>query len=303
MNIQKHILQLISDIPLDDQNIIIWGTGLISSYVFSAIQKDFSNTIDCFIDDNEFQEEKKIFGYPVQKPDYLDKVNLNRTVILIATKRWRQVGVELLNRNYTFGKNFFLTQRVISKYDWLEDHIYPEPVFVGKHTNFRKDFVPYMKYLCPKMIGSFCSIAEGARIVANHPLNEISTHWFPWIPKLINVDETYDYINKININSPVSIGNDVWIGYNAVITPGANIGNGVIIGANSVVTNDVPDFSIVAGSPAKIIKMRFNDKQIEILNRLSWWNWSDYKLKLHINYFRSKNDFFKLAEDLLSKEG
>ena len=69
------------------------------------------------------------------------------------------------------------------------------------------------------------------------------------------------------------IGNDVWIGYDALIMPGVNVGNGAIIAARSVVTGDVPAYAIVGGNPAKVIRYRFDDDTITRLNNLAWWNW------------------------------
>ncbi|MBR6669381.1 MAG: CatB-related O-acetyltransferase, partial [Ruminococcus sp.] len=75
------------------------------------------------------------------------------------------------------------------------------------------------------------------------------------------------------------IGNDVWFGKNVLITNGANIGNGVIAGAGAVITKDVPDYAIVGGVPARIIRYRYTPEQIEALNKIQWWNWSDDEIR------------------------
>jgi acetyltransferase-like isoleucine patch superfamily enzyme len=80
-------------------------------------------------------------------------------------------------------------------------------------------------------------------------------------------------------HSPVMIGHDVWVGANAVIRCGVTIGNGCIIGAGAVVTKDVPDFSIIGGVPAKLIRKRFSDEEIVKLQKLEWWNSSSESLK------------------------
>ena len=74
------------------------------------------------------------------------------------------------------------------------------------------------------------------------------------------------------------IGNDCWIGREAMLMPGAKLGNGVIVGARSVVNGTIPDYAIIAGNSAKVIRMRFSDDQIAELNRICWWDWDDEKI-------------------------
>ena len=73
----------------------------------------------------------------------------------------------------------------------------------------------------------------------------------------------------------ITIGNDVWLGSNVLVANNSNIGNGVIAGAGTIITKDVPDYAIVVGSPARIVRYRYSDKQIEELNRICWWDWDD----------------------------
>ena len=86
-------------------------------------------------------------------------------------------------------------------------------------------------------------------------------------------------------NSPCVIGNDVWIGWNAILTPGVHIGDGAIIGAGAVVTHDVPPYAIVGGVPARIIGMRFSKDIIDKLLTIKWWYWSDEMIKANYEYF------------------
>jgi len=122
-------------------------------------------------------------------------------------------------------------------------------------------------------IGKFCSIANGVLIgLGNHPINFFSTS-----PLFYRKQNTFN-INLINKDlifdeyMPVIIGNDVWIGSRVIILDGINIGNGSVIAANSVVTKDVPPYSIMAGVPAKVIKFRFPEDQIDELNIQKWWD-------------------------------
>ena len=89
------------------------------------------------------------------------------------------------------------------------------------------------------------------------------------------------------------IGNDVWIGTNAILFPGIKIGNGAIIGAGAVVNKDVPDYAIVAGIPAKIIRYRFDNEIIEGLNQIKWWEWPDDKIKDNLDLLHNPNKFLE----------
>ena len=87
----------------------------------------------------------------------------------------------------------------------------------------------------------------------------------------------------------IVVGNDVWIGYEAVILAGVTIGDGAIIGARAVVTKDVPPYTIVGGVPAKPIRKRFNEETIDILLKLKWWDWSKEKIAKNIAAIQSGN--------------
>jgi len=134
------------------------------------------------------------------------------------------------------------------------------------------------------IIGNFCSIACGAKFIfnaANHTLNSFSTYPFPlfaeeWDEKL-KVADSWD--NK----GDIVIGNDVWIGFDAIIMSGVSIGDGAIIGTRAVVTKDIPPYAIVGGIPAKIIRKRFDDATIECLLKAQWWNWAPEKIKENLS--------------------
>ena len=139
------------------------------------------------------------------------------------------------------------------------------------------------------IIGKFCSIACGARFLftsANHTQRSLSTYPFPiffeeWGLDKANVKSAWD--NK----GDIVIGNDVWIGYEAVILSGVHIGDGAIVATKAVVTKDVPPYTIVGGIPAKAIKKRFDDATIAKLLRLQWWNWPFEKIQHSILYIMS----------------
>ena len=136
------------------------------------------------------------------------------------------------------------------------------------------------------IIGKFCSIACSTKFLfncANHTLKSLSTYTFPlfyeeWELEKSNITTAWD--NK----GDIVIGNDVWIGYEAVIMAGGHIGDGAIIAARAVVTKDVPPYTIVGGTPAKEIRKRFDAEIIQQLLLLKWWNWSTDKIRQCLPY-------------------
>ena len=156
-------------------------------------------------------------------------------------------------------------------------------------------------------IGSFCSFAEGVSYVTNHEMRYISTHPFIYEGKNI---EGYEYpfslhkaqpyymtgiepkVDKIRKQKRAVIGNDVWLGQNVIVTNSANLGNGVIGAAGAVITKDVPDYAIVAGVPARILRFRYKKEQIEALNKISWWEWSDEEIRIRYDDFYLPVDQF-----------
>jgi len=133
-----------------------------------------------------------------------------------------------------------------------------ENVYIGKYC-----------YLTKTNIGNYCSIANNVSIgQGEHELTNIST-------SSIFYENSFKELTK----KDCTIGNDVWIGVDSIIKRGVKIGNGSVIGANSVVTKDVPPYSIVVGSPAKVIRYRFNQKKIKVIEDSKWWNFHPNKAK------------------------
>lgn len=135
-------------------------------------------------------------------------------------------------------------------------------------------------------IGKYCSIANGTKFMftsGNHARKSLSNYTFPiffdeWELSAKNITSAWD--NKGNI----TIGNDVWIGYEAVIMQGVTIGDGAIIGTRALVTHDVAPYSIVGGVPARLIKKRFDDETISRLLKLKWWEKSPEWVKKNLNF-------------------
>ena len=127
-------------------------------------------------------------------------------------------------------------------------------------------------------IGNFCSIALNLNIYVggNHRTDWITTYPFGHIHQ--SVFNTFNGKGHPSSKGNVIIGNDVWIGNNVTIMSGVRIGDGAVIANNSHVVKDVPAYTIVGGNPAKHIRKRFSDEQIESLVNIKWWNWSVEKI-------------------------
>lgn len=160
--------------------------------------------------------------------------------------------------------------------------------FVNDPTQFEKNNILYHYPINQDrlIIGKFCSIACGAKFLfnsANHTLKSLSNYTFPlffeeWGLNKKNVTSAWD--NK----GDIIIDNDVWIGYEAVIMAGVHIGDGAVIAARAVVTKDVPPYTIVGGTPARKIRMRFEEEIIVKLQQIQWWNWPVEKIRQSLPY-------------------
>ncbi len=154
------------------------------------------------------------------------------------------------------------------------------------NTNNSKKILPNnvilgeFSYICSNTaiinttIGKFCSIASNVKIgLGFHPTNEfISTHPSFYATNNIGCKISFTKEQLFEEFKPITIGNDVWIGNNAIVLDGVNIGNGAIIGAGAIVTKDIPPYAIAVGVPAQIIKYRFKDEEIKILENFKWWD-------------------------------
>lgn len=129
---------------------------------------------------------------------------------------------------------------------------------IGKYT-----YIGSYTMITKSEIGNYCSIASSVKIgQGEHDIKKVSTSSLFYHNK-------YEELTK----GDCIIGNDVWIGANAIVLRGVTIGNGAVVGGGAVVTNDVPPFAIVVGSPARILKYRFDKKKIKNITDSNWWNY------------------------------
>jgi len=133
------------------------------------------------------------------------------------------------------------------------------------------------------VIGKFCALAFETRFLmtGDHKLDAISTYPFPifqcgW--------ESVFAIEELPVKGDIIVGNDVWFGYNTITKNGVTIGDGAIIAANAVVVKDVPAYAVVAGNPAKVVKMRFDDQAIQRLLKIAWWDWEIEKINKNLSH-------------------
>ncbi len=178
--------------------------------------------------------------------------------------------------------------------------------YIGKNSNFEGE----MGYA--SNVGNNCSLSASIgkytcighnvmTVVATHPLSPfVSIHpAFYTIRKVpytkFTDEQLFDEFKYVDESRKIGvvIGNDVWIGNNVLIMGGVIIGDGSVIGAGSIVTKDVEPYTINVGVPAKKIKMRFSEENIDYLKKIEWWNKSSDWLKEHAMYFTNIDDFKK----------
>jgi len=150
------------------------------------------------------------------------------------------------------------------------------------------------------VVGNFCSIAGEVKIYlgGNHRTDWVTTYPFGHMHH--NIFNNFDGIGHPATKGDVIIGNDVWIGQNVTIMSGITIGDGVVIANNSHVVKNVEPYSLVGGNPAKLIKYRFTQEQIEKLLEIKWWYWEDDKINKFSPLLCNNNidEFIKAASEI-----
>ena len=174
-----------------------------------------------------------------------------------------------------FLKNFITRKTiVVGDYTYYDDPAGPE--------RFEQNVLYHFDFIGDRLIiGKFCSIAAEVRFImngGNHPTNWITTYPFPIFGRGWEAAQPDAWPNR----GDTTVGNDVWIGYGAMIMPGVTIGDGVIVATGSVVTKSIPPYAIVGGNPATVIRHRFDEKTIDRLLKLRWWDWPIEKITAQV---------------------
>lgn len=128
--------------------------------------------------------------------------------------------------------------------------------------------------------GKFCSIAAATRLnPGNHPLDRAALHHFTYRSAMFDLGPDDDDFFAWRRGTPVTLGHDVWIGHGAIVLPGVRVGTGAAIGAGAVVTKDVPDFAIMVGVPARVLRFRFPEEVRQALLAIAWWDFPHDRLR------------------------
>ena len=272
MTIEEYIENKIENSCIHTSNIIICPYGRYGKLV-KSVMNERMNLDEFLIIDNNF------CGNNIYRVDYLESVNLKNAYVVFACDN-DSIYMELYNQI----RMYIDSKRIIELFPRFS---------VGKYS-----YGPITENrIFVASIGAFCSFAVGAEVVGNHDVY-ISSHEF------LSFDGCWEnhpgYIPDTSVIRPrfilkSVIGNDVWIGRNATIIAGVNIGNGAIIGAGAVVTKDVPDYAVVGGVPAHIIRYRYTQEQIKALLEIEWWNWDDDKIREY------QADFYLPIDEFIAK--
>lgn len=181
------------------------------------------------------------------------------------------------NSNLIFLNNFVKAPNIfIGDYTYFDDPRHGPEKFEQYNVLYNYDFSKVKL-----VIGKFCAIAADTRFImtGEHKMDAITTYPFPIFQQGW---EGAFRVEDLPVKGDILVGHDVWFGYDSLVKNGVTIGHGAIIATRAMVVKDVPPYSIVAGNPAKVVKMRFDDATIERLLRLAWWDWSIEKINRNL---------------------
>ncbi len=290
------------------RDFIIYPFGMNGMLAKTILNERYSIQEKYILDNNLCQ-----FRPDIKRASELETLDIKNCILLLTIE-----NPKFYDEVLAAVKPYFPVKNILEVFskehveNFAAEHAFPKPptppmTKVGKYS-----YGPLTSNVYVKEVGAFCSFAFGTAVVTNHTRYCITTHPMTYvgtgIDTLYTPPITYDmqkdamwYFPGITPKGSshkyrrITIGNDVWLGHNVIVTNYANIGDGVIAGAGAVITKDVPDYAIVAGVPARIIGYRFTPEQIKSLKQIAWWDWSDDKIRQ--NY----DDFFLSADEFIHK--
>lgn len=283
-----------------NKRIVIFGGGH-EGKVLKTCLDILSLEVDYFVDNFCYGKGKSLLSKDVYAPNKLNDEKNKDIAILVSSYRTNDISKQLTMMGFKNEKDFFIMKE---DREQIKEKIHKliKGVPVGKYTyGYEEKCIKGVV----ESIGSFCSINETSIAVANHPLDYITTHPLLYVseqeimgservPGILNEESIKACRNKTRENyGKVKIENDVWIGANSILFRGITINNSAVVAAGAVVTEDVPSYAIVAGVPAKILRYRFNEEDVKILNEIKWWDWSDERIIENSKYFYNPKVFIE----------
>lgn len=280
---------------------IIYPFGDVGIQVKEVLRNAYGIDAEYVLDNNlcKYNSDIKALGF-------LDNVSCDRFCVILASTN-PDIYIELKKelQKYFYDENI---AELSSMVELEKDKAIKKKVWdtkIGKYS-----YGPICRnHPFIESIGAFSSFAAGTEVVQNHDTQYLTIH--PMIYYGAHFEEFEEYTNykkskwyfegvqphrdKIKQLKRIKIGNDVWLGRNVIITNYANIGNGVIAGAGSIITKDVPDYAVVVGVPARIIRFRYSPSEIESLNKIAWWDWTDDEIR------ERHNDFYLPIDEFIKK--
>ncbi|QEE16014.1 CatB-related O-acetyltransferase [Promethearchaeum syntrophicum] len=218
--------------------------------------------------------------------------NIDKSEISQNTKIYKFTTIKnsIIQKNSSVGDHSKILNSYLDKSVHIGRYNHISGCQIGKHSYTGQNAI-----IMGIKIGNFCSISWGVTIgPGEHDFSRVTTHRFLYTDVDRLKPENEEWYNRFEKN--IEIGHDVWIGANSTILRGVSIGTGSIIGANSLVNKNIPPYAIVGGNPAKIIKYRFSDENIQELIKIKWWNLPDRIIKLNFETFNSK-----ITQDTIQK--
>jgi len=196
------------------------------------------------------------------------KVLKRNPVVIWLYRAIQSTAMEFRSRNLKIGYLSKCVSCSFGNYNTIYKNVSLNTVLLGDFT-----YVSDGTKISKAKIGKFCSIGPDCKIgLGKHPSSKfVSTHPV-FFSMLKQAQVSFSNKNRFEEFEEINIGNDVWVGANAIILDGVTVSDGVIIGAGSVVTKDIPPYAIVGGIPAKIIKYRFERNEIDKLLKIKWWD-------------------------------